>query len=492
MKWAETTTDRLGPITLAVDTEYQGTETLTIQFAARVADEIRVQVYYSPDIPPPPRGCFERSFINRFPERVMVLSPKPISPDQSPACMLADILGLPAADFLSRYEGDLIHSPHRGQDGWHAQPEHRQLPQIDVNLVGHFLTVDLLRAFGRNFLANLLTPADRTPAVALRDGKVIGFAGTASPADVFSDPVVEYVADEDECYELRLNTIDTNAVCGPAKLDDLARSYLGIAKDQSISDDDKPRMKTVFGDPRRTADAYRYAIQDAVITLLIVEKMEKQHQTLYADFGIPADSVPPMHGTPGLRVANLVVQHARYFAATGSARLGSTGSTVPAGLNRIKELARRGSADAISDGRVSRFGQQTGDTHGGLLHSRTPYNFFHRADEQFRDVDLKSCYPAIIRPMMAYLGRPVVFERGHKIWTLFQAVNYLNRHVDSQYAWFVKVSGSISDFPNTLIPSTVDALTSDNYRDRSRDRGVRATSAAMFAQESGLAPRPGR
>jgi len=59
-------------------------------------------------------------------------------------------------------------------------------------------------------------------------------------------------------------------------------------------------------------------------------------------------------------------------------------------------------------------------------------------------------------------------------------VKYLDNHADGPYAWFVKVSGSISEFPNTLIPSTVDALTNDNYRDRNSSRDKRKANTKLF------------
>jgi len=463
-------------IRLAVDTEYQGAETLTIQFAVRAGGGVRVQLYHSPDVPPPPRGCFGRSFTGRFGERVLVLPAKPISAGLSPAGVLADILGLPAADFLSRHEGDALHRAGDRGRGRAAEPS--RPPRVEVNLVGHFLRADLLRAFGRDFYAGLLAPPDRPPAVALRDGRVMGFAGTGGVADRFADPVVEYVADGGAVYELRLGTTDTNCVCGPTRLDDLARSYVGVAKDETLGDADKGRMTAVFRDPTRTADAYRYAAQDAVLTLLVAERMREQHADLYAGFGIPPGDVPPMHGTPGLRVANLALQHARHTAAAGSAVLGAAGDG-PAGLNRLKELARRGSAAALSDGRVSRYGKQTGDTHGGLLYSRTPYTFFHEAPGQFRDLDLKSCYPAIIRKMVVYVGRPVVLEPGQATWSLERVVEYLHEHADGDHAWFVKVSGPIRGFSNTLIPSTVDALSNDNFR----SRAARKANASVLGRK---------
>ncbi|OWK35736.1 hypothetical protein [Fimbriiglobus ruber] len=456
-------------VLLAVDTEFERTQTLTVQFAMRLGNRVRVQLYHSPDIPPPPSGCFGTPFTERFSTRVEVLRPKPISADLSPARVVTDLLGLPTAGFLSRYEGDA----RRPLTPWKAAPAARpdRLPRVNIVMVGHFLRADLLRAFGRNFYTTLLAPLDRPPAVALRDSRVLAFAGTGGAAERFTDPVVEYVNDGN-LYELRLGTMDTNCVCGQTKLDDLGRSYVGVSKDGSVADADKARMKTLFCDPARTADVYRYAAQDAVITLLVAEGMAKQHACLYEHFKIPPGDIPPMQGTPGLRVANLVLHHARLTAA-GSKSLGADGPAEPAGLNKLKQQARRGSAATLSDGRVSRYGQQTGDTHGGLLQSRTPYQFFHESEGQFRDLDLKSCYPAVIRPMVVYLGRPVVLEPGHATWTLKRAVEYLLKHADGEYAWFVKASGQIEGFENTLVQSTIDGLTNDNYRGRGRDRAAR-------------------
>ncbi len=465
-------------VVLAVDTEYQGAETLTIQFAVRVGDEIRVQVYHSPDIPPTSQRSFDQSFAARFPTRVVVLPSKQIPANLSPAMVLGDMLNMPNDKLLSRHQGDERYFKLKGSNSRRNAVKPRPLPRIRVVLVGHFLKADLLRAFGRDFYTGLLAPTDHFPEVALRDGKVIGFSGTCSTADRFVDPVVEYVVDGDSVFQLQLGTTDTNCVCGPSKLEELALNYVGITKDVSITDEDKTRMKTVFSDRRRTADAYRYAAQDAVITLLVVERMKQQHVDLYGDFGIPPDEVPTMHGTPGLRVANLILQLTRHTAAAGSKVLGATGSG-PAGLKRLKELARQGSAAALSNGNVSRYGKQTGDTQGGLQFSRTPYTFFHAERGQFRDLDLKSCYPTIIGQMDVYFGRPVVLEPGHTSWTLKQAVKYLQRHADSEYAWFVKASGSIKGFANTLIPSTADGFTNDNHR----NRFARAASASTLARK---------
>lgn len=469
-----------GPIRLAVDTEFEGAETLTVQFAARVRGEVRVQLYHAPGVPPPPRACFGAAFRDRFRDRVVVLPPKALTADLSPARVLADVFRLPPAAYLGRYEGDARRPPAANDGG--ASPA-LEPGRIEVVLTGHFLAADLLRAFGRQFLIDLLAPGDRPPAVGLRDGRVVGFEGTGA-GDVFSTPVVEYVGAAGRLVEVRLGKLDTNRVCGPARLDDLAGSYLGISKDETVTGAEKRAMGRVFRDPSRAADAYRYAAQDAVLTLLVAERMAAQHAELYAGFDIPSEAVPPMHGTPGLRVANLVLQHVRRTVAAGSGTLRSNKRDGVAGLDKVKTLFGRGSAAALSDGRVSRYGKQTGDTHGGLLHSRTPFTFFHQAPGQFRDVDLQHCYPAIIRSMVVYAGRPLVLEPGRTAWSLRRAVDYLDLHADGPHAWYVKVSGPVRGFPNTLVPSTLDALTNDNYKDRAASRTARKASVAALDRKA--------
>lgn len=44
-----------GKVEIACDTEFEGLKTLTVQFAARIGNNIVVQVYSSPAVPPQPR-----------------------------------------------------------------------------------------------------------------------------------------------------------------------------------------------------------------------------------------------------------------------------------------------------------------------------------------------------------------------------------------------------------------------------------------------------
>ncbi len=53
-------------IEIALDTEFQDVETLSIQFAARLHGQIRVQIYHAGTIPPPPQNTFGPKFARRF------------------------------------------------------------------------------------------------------------------------------------------------------------------------------------------------------------------------------------------------------------------------------------------------------------------------------------------------------------------------------------------------------------------------------------------
>src|SRR5262249_18367897 len=110
-------------------------------------------------------------------------------------------------------------------------------------------------------------------------------------------------------------------------------------------------------------------------------------------------------------------------------------------------------------------GSQTGKVHGGLLYSRSPYAFWHQSHGMLRDVDMVGCYNNVIARLRVHWGRPVIHEPGDHPLTLLQAVDYVTRHADPD-GWFIRVSGDIKAGRNALIPSTDNAVTSANYRER--------------------------
>ena len=90
-----------------------------------------------------------------------------------------------------------------------------------------------------------------------------------------------------------------------------------------------------------------------------------------------------------------------------------------------------------------------------------------KSPEQLRDVDMRGCYSEILQRKSVYWGQPVLLEPGAKPMTLRQAVDFVRRHADDD-AWFIRVTGDIATMPNVLVPSTIDAVTNENYRRRRR------------------------
>jgi hypothetical protein len=446
------------PIRLAIDTEYQMHETLTVQAAIRIDKRICVQVYHSPKVPPP-KKYFGKQFQNQFTIcglKVCVLAAKVLTNDLTPARILTDLLNLDQPQFLSRqdvsWEGK---SPSLRQGHRLGTAEGKKLPEIVIAWSGHFLHADLFRALGSNFLSSLLLGNEGQPSeIRVRDGKVLGFVGHKR-SEKFKPPVVEYVREGETLIAVRLDTLDTNCVAGPCKLDDLAKAFLGMGKSTDISEEEKANMRRVF--KKRPKQAYQYAIRDVVITLAIAERFEQQHRDLYDKYGLVA-GCPRMHGTPGLRIATLILLHTWRQVAAGSTLLPT--------IYALKELMAGAGSHCLS--KDSKFKDQTGATHGGLTYSRSPTMFAHLAPGMLRDVDLTSCYPSIIANMNIFIGRPVVWEPGNKAIPLADVIHILENHAAGQDAWFIKVSGPLPHGVNTLIPSTADALTLANYRNRTR------------------------
>jgi len=67
--------------------------------------------------------------------------------------------------------------------------------------------------------------------------------------------------------------------------------------------------------------------------------------------------------------------------------------------------------------------------------------------------------------------------------TLQEAVRLVMAHADSD-GWLIRVTGDISGFPNALIPSTENALTSDNYRAKMRNGKRRQARQQVFHLEA--------
>src|SRR5262249_49559487 len=144
---------------------------------------------------------------------------------------------------------------------------------------------------------------------------------------------------------------------------------------------DKERMRITF--QRKTRAAYGYAILDAILTLLVEEKMRAGDRKMYQKLGFEEDQIPPLRATLGTRVAEMITLSIAKDCGAGSALMSQKGKPLKDGsvgvvsMGRVKALLSKGSGDFIAEEKLSRFGKQSGETHGGLLFSRSPTEFFH-------------------------------------------------------------------------------------------------------------------
>ncbi|QGJ69324.1 Hypothetical protein PBC10988_9980 [Planctomycetales bacterium 10988] len=210
--------------------------------------------------------------------------------------------------------------------------------------------------------------------------------------------------------------------------------------------------KTFQSKPQESA---LYAVTDALNTYLIHKEMKRQDREIYQFFHIDCSKIPEMAATIGGRIKDFLITMTQEFVKT---------SKTLSDRKSINSLMLKGSILQLSyRQKKSRFGPQTGLVHGGLLYSRSPTCFWHEAPGMLRDVDLKGCYNSILCHLNVYWGQPVVLEPGSKKMSLADAVQLAQELADSD-AWFIRVTGDLSNFPNTLIPSSLDPVTSDNYR----------------------------
>jgi hypothetical protein len=185
-----------------------------------------------------------------------------------------------------------------------------------------------------------------------------------------------------------------------------------------------------------------------------------------------------MRPSLGSRVAQFLLRLTQRCAA---------GSTELASERRLRDQMAKGGHRLLTGvGCASRYGEQTGHCHGGLLFTRSPTRFWLEGQGMLRDVDMSGCYNAIISGMNVYWGRPVVYEPGRRSLTLREAVKLVRRHAADD-AWYLRVTGDPQAALNVLIPSTLNAVTSDNYRKRGRWSRTPSGSKLFAARvESGV------
>jgi hypothetical protein len=351
---------------------------------------------------------------------------------------------------------------------------------LAVTLVGHFWTADFFRVFGRRFFDSLVEHQISGGKLVIRGHRLLSFSEVRGyPC---SNPVLEYAFSNESVYAIKVAYFDTCLAFGYASLDDLARTFVGFGKLEGFGESAKADMLEVYR--REPERAYAYAITDSILTLLVQEWMATTHKEMYQALGLQVD-IPALRSTQGSRLAEMIVRSIAR-AAEGSVVLSRKGKELSGGgagkvsLGKLKGLLDKGSGDYIAEERLSQFGKQTGQTHGGLLFSRSPAEFFHAFPGMFRDIDLRSCYAKVMASMSLYAGRPVIHEPGSGGMTLKDAVEFVNEHAAGRDAWIIKVSGKITTFPNALVPSTKGALTNANYKSRAAKRRAR-TSRYGFA-----------
>lgn len=448
---------------LAVDTEYEGNRTLTVQCAVQIGDTINIQVYRASDVPEPPDlNQILKKFkkmLREMGKQVIIRPVKQLPRDLSPAKILNDLL-----DPRERWATvDKSECPARKKKDRKQQLRKR----VDVVLVGHFLPADLLRMFGKGYTEKLL--AVGANRVVLHQMKRLGFTNQRQR----TGPVVcDGIRWGEDIVPVYLDTFDTNLPFGKRKLADLCKTFLNIDKCE-IAPDDLRNMLDYF---KKTPEkAYEYAIRDVVLTLLLHEKMNQLDRQLLAQLELLTDDSHEIKRTNGRRGSDALQRFIEKSAAgsTSLAKQRQSQGASPDGhpeISRTKLIAhlQLGGAENLREHGRSEFGGQIGDVHGGLLFSRSGRQLYQEAPGQISDADLKSCYPSIIRIMNQYVGQPMLWEPGRSRRKLKDMVAQMLAHAAGPDAWIIKVTGDIPSNNNVLIPSTRNALTLDNVREKKK------------------------
>jgi hypothetical protein len=475
-------------LVIAVDTEFDDTHTLTVQAAARLDEgTLAVQVYRSAAIPNTPEGFDLHGYLplthqgyGRFCERIVVRSVQPLTPRLSPLRMACDLLGLSSMGILSRRDNEErldTFRPEPTHQWWSVPPENIRwdsrrkrwkIPALNLTLVGHYLRVDYGRLFGWQFIDELRNlQLYGRPRIAIEGRKLLRFIEQRGR---YRDtrPILEYAYLGQNYYEVHVEMRDTMLPFGPASLDRLSQTFLGLRKSDTLSEEDKRNMFRTF--QTRTADAYGYAMTDVVNTLLIYEQMIVKDREIYESFGLRSD-IPPLRPFLGGRVSTFFLATTRTSVAAGSTQLASQQS--------LRTLMRKGGVAQFEDNPdASKFGRQTGQVHGGLLLNRAPTKLWHEAEGMLADVDMSNCYVENASRINAYWGRPVVLEPGGRRTTVAQAVAMVSELAPND-GWMLFASGTIHGFPNVLIPSTEDAITGASYQDRARRKRLASARQAL-------------
>ena len=218
--------------------------------------------------------------------------------------MLSDIFGMELIS-VSRIAGyQRLHGP--GRPAWNAEWDESRccwrVPEIIVRIVGHFLTADFARIFGRVYYDSLFQQSTLAPNIDLSYHRRLSFIANGQRFPDYR-PVVEFAeAWDGRLYAVRVETADTSLPYGSGQLDRLARTFLGVSKSEVFNEEQKSRMRAMFRE--RPHEAFGYALRDAALTLLLFEQMTTRNREIYRSLNIPEPLIGPMKPTAGARVAD--------------------------------------------------------------------------------------------------------------------------------------------------------------------------------------------
>jgi hypothetical protein len=196
-----------------------------------------------------------------------------------------------------------------------------KVPHVQLTVVGHFLRADFGRIHGRDFLEGLKTRYTYDSSrLVMRSRKLLEFVEQGARR-TGTQPVLEYFRLAGEFYGARVQMRDTMLPYGPASLDSLSQIFLKVPKCGALGPEDKADMLRTFRE--RTADAYGYAVVDALNTLLVYEQMQAKDAETYRAFGFPEKEIPPLRNTLGSRVSTFLTATTLRTLAADSRRLPS-------------------------------------------------------------------------------------------------------------------------------------------------------------------------
>lgn len=117
----------------------------------------------------------------------------------------------------------------------------------------------------------------------------------------------------------------------------------------------------------------------------------------------------------------------------------------------LLETIALGRSESLAQVDGNQYGIVPSSVVGGLLFSRTAKQSIIKGD--IFDLDLKSCYATSLTSMNLYLGEPVHLTFKYDKPTVKRVVELIRGRKINKDAWFIRVSGMLTEATNTLILS---------------------------------------